>query len=146
MELTNFKIDNIYILCSDLELDMHNCYDCTDFHYDIAEKEIVFSWIKNKYGHNKGHEKWPRSVKLIINGVSSLKIEERYSRSPAEDALCISDFGFSFHDLSDNTMHGENLTLSEDYSEEYPFFCVVFVDHSNIHVLAKQAHVEFIEV
>lgn len=103
MRATNFSWSKSIDICVDgLELDMHNCFDFRRMTYDVQERSVTLEWAR-------GSGAWvsaalPRTVTLIMIGVSEVRVHPRDAAMPFSEDDCLSSFGY---DTDEDWAHGQ---------------------------------------
>lgn len=99
MKLTNFKLagDNIAFEQNENYYDIHNNFDFISFNYSLAKREIVLNWVKGTGNWVPNNS--PKSIHLIIRGISLFKAKERDTDMPFTEDDCLSSIGFLWNDM-----------------------------------------------
>jgi hypothetical protein len=93
MKAKNFKISqNIYIVTSDHELDLHNNYCFCGYAYDVDQRSLLLLWRKTKNDLVPTND--PQDITLRILLVRSLEITPRDPKLPFTEDDCLHEIGF----------------------------------------------------
>ena len=92
MEKTFEIVDEIYLIQSGYQLDLHNDFDFTDLNYSVEKQSLTLIWIRSRGDWVSAEV--PKSLKIVFSNVSEFRFLPRNSKIPFSEDDCLNSFGY----------------------------------------------------